>query len=148
MMNSFAAAESTDMTLSNESGILPVEFYQGRRDAGEDGATRRLMTAILVDAIHCYQAGAGRGWRDQDAAEARSWMFGIYPEFLSHSPSLCAELGISPDRIREDCFLMTSGSRLASGHPSSDLRPSGLFKCGRDAERRTTVRHDRSAAGK
>jgi hypothetical protein len=42
---------------------------------------------------------------------------------------------------------MTSGSRLASGHPSSDLRPSGLFKCGRDAERRTTVRHDRSAAG-
>jgi hypothetical protein len=104
MMNSFAAAESTDTTLSDESGILPVEFYQGRRDAGEDGPTRRLMTAILVDAIHCYQAGAGRGWRDQDAAEARSWMFGIYPEFLSHSPTYVLNSG----------FLQTAFERIAS----------------------------------
>jgi hypothetical protein len=124
MMNSFAAAESTDTTLSDESGILPVQFYQGRRDAGEDGPTRRLMTAILVDAIHCYQAGAGRGWRDQDAAEARLWMFGVYPEFPFSFANVCAELGISPGRIRER--LLLDDERIAAGVRPPFLRRSAI----------------------
>lgn len=144
-MNSFAAAQSTGTTLSDESGILPVQFYQGRRDAGEEGPTRRLMTAILVDAVHCYQAGAGRGWKDPDAAEARSWIFGVYPEFPFSFANVCAELGISPDRIRER--LLLDDERVAAGGRPPFLRRPAIrtlkVRSGRGTSHRRTSRSER-----
>ena len=57
MTNPFATVDFTETTLSDEGGILPLPFYQARHGASEGEAMRRLMTAILVDAVHCYQAG-------------------------------------------------------------------------------------------
>ncbi len=45
---------------------------------------RRLMTAILVDAVHCYQADA-YGWTEPEGSAAWLWIFGEYPEFSSPS---------------------------------------------------------------
>jgi hypothetical protein len=105
MTNPFAVVEFTETTFSDEGGILPVQFYQARHGAGEGEAIRRLMTAILVDAVHCYQAGARLGWTDQEGSGARLWIFGEYSEFPFSFSNICAELGISPDGLRERLLL-------------------------------------------
>lgn len=104
-MNTFGAGEFKEPDLFDESGILPVQFYQAGAIGTKNAPIRRLTTAILVDAIHCYQAGSRSAWKHQNAAEARSWMFGYYTEFPFSFPNACTELGISPDRIRERLFL-------------------------------------------
>jgi hypothetical protein len=59
----FIRAELAEAALFDENGILPVQFFQ-RGDGGkEDAAIRRLMTAILVDAVHCYEVAARCGWK-------------------------------------------------------------------------------------
>jgi hypothetical protein len=100
-----------------------VQFHQARRGAGEGEAIWRLMTAILVDAVHCYQAGPRPGCKDQEALEARSWIFADYPEFPFSFGNICAELGISPDRLRER--LLLDEERIASGsRPRLVRRPA------------------------
>lgn len=123
MINSYVAAGVTDTASFDQGGILPVQFYRGRHDEGKDAPTLRLMTAILVDAVHCYQAGARHGWKDQDTAEARLWMFGDHHESPFSFANVCAELGISPDRIRER--LLLDDERIAAdGRPRFVRRPA------------------------
>jgi len=40
-----------------DAGIVPAQFSPARREAGEMECIGRLMTAILVDALQCYQTG-------------------------------------------------------------------------------------------
>ena len=69
MTNLFAGAELAEAALFDENGILPVQFYQ-RGNGGNGEAIRRLMTAILVDAVHCYEAGARCDWKETEASES------------------------------------------------------------------------------
>ena len=123
MTNSFADTESTETARFDEGGILPVQFYQAPHDSGEGKAIRRLMIAILVDAIHCYQAGARRGWKDREASAARLWMFGNYPEFPFSFANVCAALGPSPDRLRER-LLLDHEQTASGGRPRLVRRPA------------------------
>lgn len=122
MTNLFAGAESADVALFDEGGILPVQFYQrGRRGKGEP--IRRLMTAILVDAVQCYEAGARCRWKNAEASEARFWIFGQYPDFPFSFSNICRELGISPTRIKER--LLLDQERIdAGGQPRLVRRPA------------------------
>jgi hypothetical protein len=131
MTNSFAAGEFTEKALLDEGGILPVQFYQARAGAGEGEAIRRLMTAILVDGVHCYQAGARLGWKGQEGSEARLWIFGDYAEFPFSFGNVCAELGISPERLRER--LPLDEERIACGGRPRLVRRPAVFRGGRYA---------------
>lgn len=122
MTNLFAGAESADVALFDEGGILPAQFY--RRSSGGNGEPiRRLMTAILVDAVHCYEAGARCGWKDAEASEARFWIFGQYPDFPFSFSNVCGELGISRDRIKER-LLLDQERIVAGGRPRLVRRPA------------------------
>lgn len=122
MTNLFAGAELAEAALFDDGGILPVQFYQ-RCDGGKGEALRRLMTAILVDAVHCYEVGARRGWKDAEASEARFWIFGQYPDFPFSFSNVCAELGVSRDRI-EERLLLDEERIVAGGLPRFVRRPA------------------------
>jgi hypothetical protein len=122
MTNLFVGAELAEAALFDENGILPVQFYQ-RGDSGEGAAIRRLMTAILVEAVHCYEAGARYGWKDAEASGARFWIFGQYPDFPFSFRNVCGELGISRDRIKKR-LLLDEERIVAGGRPRFCRRPA------------------------
>jgi hypothetical protein len=123
MTNLFAGAELAEAALFDESGILPVQFYRCG-DGGKGAAIRRLMTAILVDAVHCYEAGARCGWKDAEASEARFWIFGQYPDFPFSFSNVCGELGVSRDRIKER--LLLDEERIVAGGRPRFVRPPAI----------------------
>jgi hypothetical protein len=49
-----------DGALFHDGEILPVQFHSASREAINGEPIRRLMTAILVDAVQCYRSGARR----------------------------------------------------------------------------------------
>ena len=122
MMNVFAGAELAEAALFDEGGILPSQFHQ-RGDDGKGEAMQRLMTAILIDAIHCYATGARCGWKDAEASEARFWIFGQYPDFPFSFSNVCSELGISSDRFKERLRL-DEERIVAGGRPRFVRRPA------------------------
>ena len=122
LTNLFAGAELAKAALFDEGGILPVQFYQ-RGDGGRSEAIRRLMTAILVDAVQCYEAGARCGWKDVEASEARFWIFGQYPDFPFSFSNVCGELGISRARVKRR-LLLDEERIVAGGRPRFVRRPA------------------------
>jgi hypothetical protein len=143
-MTNLLAAELAEAALFDEGGILPVQFDQ-RGDGGKGAAIRRLMTAILVDAVHCYEAGARCGWKDAEASEARFWIFGQYPDFPFSFGNVCSELGISRDRIKER-LLLDQKRIVAGGRPRFVRRPAVQPLKARSQRRGgcTIVHHDLS----
>lgn len=122
MTNFFAGAELAEAALFDGSGILPVQFHQ-RGDCDKGAVIRRLMTAILVDAVRCYEAGARCSWKDAEASEARFWIFGQYPDFPFSFSNVCAELGISRERI-ERRLLLDEERIVTGGRPRYVRRPA------------------------
>ena len=83
--------------LFHDIGIVPAQFYPGRRDAAQTEPMRKLMTAILVDAVQCYRVGQRQTVKGTEALEACTWIFGNYAELPFSFTNVCTELGLSPD---------------------------------------------------
>ena len=62
-----------DSALFQDSGIVPAQFYPHRRGAAEIDPIKRLMTAMLVDAVQCSQARESQ--RIKKVSEALTWIF-------------------------------------------------------------------------
>src|SRR5215470_4747533 len=84
------------------------------------------MTAILVEAVRCYDAGPRCGWKDAEASEARFWIFGQYPDFPFSFSNVCRELDISRDRIKER--LLLDEERIVAGGRSGFLRRPAIWR--------------------
>jgi len=108
--------------LFHDIGIVPAQFYPGRRDAARTEPVMRLMTAILVDAVQCYRAGRRQVVKGTEALEASVWIFGSYAEFPFSFTNVCTELGRSPDRIRQQ-LRDEDEQALAAGRPKMIRRP-------------------------
>ena len=83
--------------------LTPMQYYGRVRSHGpETDATKRLMLAVLEDALRCLHISAeGRRPADRRAtAEAESWIFvqGLQGPFAFES--ICETLGIQPDYLR------------------------------------------------
>ena len=109
--------------LFHDIGIVPAQFYPGRRDAAQTEPIRKLMTAILVDAVQCYRAGRRQTVKGTEALEAGVWIFGSYAEFPFSFTNICTELGLSPDHIRKQ---LRDSDKEASegGRPKMIRRPA------------------------
>ena len=90
-----------DSALFQDSGIVPAQFYPHRRGAAETEPLRRLMIAMLVDAVRCFQAGERQRVKRKEVWDAGTWIFGRYADFPFSFVNVCAELGVSPRRIRQ-----------------------------------------------
>jgi len=59
MLPMLKRTESTDSDLTQPEAVLPVQFYGPRRQASDFEPLQRLLIAMLVDAVHCFQTSFG-----------------------------------------------------------------------------------------
>lgn len=103
---------------SESEAVLPTQFYGARRGASNIEPMRRLMIAMLVDAVRCFQtkAGADRTARSQEFAEVKSWLFSDDDDGLFSFNAVCDALGLDPKSIR-NWLARWQEKRLADAKP-------------------------------
>jgi hypothetical protein len=111
-----------DDALVLDIGVVPAQFYPARRNSAELEAIKRLMIAILVDAVRCYRMGQRQVVKRVEALEASSWIFGTYDEFPFSFINVCTELGVCPDRIRQQ-LRESDKQAVVGGRPKMLRRP-------------------------
>src|SRR5262249_28027598 len=82
--------------------LMPVQYYDGaHRDDPETQAIKRLMFAVLADAVRCLQtypqSCAGR----RVFGEAEWWILDRNSDGPFTFHAICETLGIEPDRLRD-----------------------------------------------
>lgn len=76
--------------------VLPLQF--ATPTASKLNGVRRLMAAVLADAIHCYCGNEGR----RVFEEAQQWLFGPAGSDLFAFQNVCNELGIDTEALRKE----------------------------------------------
>jgi hypothetical protein len=84
--------------------LTPGQYYDRvHRDDHETQAVKRLMLAVLSDAVRCFLAYAAA--RDRTGrlrfAEAEAWILDHKPEGPFAFVTICESLGIEPNCLRE-----------------------------------------------
>jgi hypothetical protein len=82
--------------------ITPEQFYDSRHDDGAIAPVKRLMMAVLEDALRCFQnnSNAATGPRKRLFAEAEQWLCGETGDGPFSFDTVCETLGIEPDFLR------------------------------------------------
>jgi hypothetical protein len=82
--------------------ITPEQFYDLRRDDSSIAPVKRLMMAVLEDAVRCFQnnAGARGGLRQKLFTEAEQWLCGDVGDGPFSFETVCETLGIEPQFLR------------------------------------------------
>jgi hypothetical protein len=95
--------------------ILPAQFSDGHRRAARSEPLRRLMAAILEDAIRCFRTNinARRAPRRLEFWEAKQWFFGSEAEGPFAFENVCHVLDIDPTQFRRK-LLTWRNSQIAS----------------------------------
>jgi hypothetical protein len=84
--------------------ILPSQFYSRNHRTDVATPVRRLMLAVLTDALDCLSGRAidARGSaRQREARRAAEWVALDSDMYLFSFNSVCEALGIDPDALRE-----------------------------------------------
>jgi hypothetical protein len=103
-MDNMLAIVNGDEHLNNEfsaaEAILPLQFHT-RRTSAEP--LRRLMIAMLLDAVRCFQTkfSTHHQARRQEFAEVRSWIFSDKDNGPFSFKAVCDTLEIDPGAIRK-----------------------------------------------
>jgi len=82
--------------------LTPEQFYDERRDDSVMRPIKRLMLAILEDALRCLQkyAQAKSGARRLMYWEAEQWLYSDGGNALFSFTMVCETLGIEPEYLR------------------------------------------------
>ena len=123
--------------------VLPSQFFGILRQKGFVEGEKRLMAAVLADAVDCYMKQAfnpeprGR----QVYRDAESWIFQDEPgTWLFSFRNICDMLGLEPEYIRR-------GLRTWTDTRQPSLRPSDAFRRGPSADRSSGTREALKKAG-
>jgi len=89
-------------SLFEPESILPSQFFEGRRKNEALEPVKRLMLAVLTDAVRCYQIGfdAKRTCRRRAFREAEGWLFSRTADGPFSFENVCCALDIAPDCLR------------------------------------------------
>src|SRR6266478_5278044 len=82
--------------------LTPEQYYEMRRDDSAIAPVKRLMNAVLEDALRCFQnnADAKVGPRKRLFEEAEQWLCGEGGEGPFSFETVCETLGIEPNFLR------------------------------------------------
>ena len=97
-------AESTIARLTIPDVLTPVQYYEGvRAQHPETHAMKRLMLAVLEDALRCLQTYTGKRNPAHRKAfgEAETWILDRRAQGPFAFVSVCEALGIQPDHLRD-----------------------------------------------
>ncbi|MGH7905967.1 MAG: hypothetical protein ACREP6_05010 [Candidatus Binataceae bacterium] len=106
--------------------LTPEQYYDERRDDSALRPVKRLMMAVLEDALRCFQnnAAAKTGARARAFAEAEEWLCGESGEGPFSFDTVCETLGIEPQYLRsglrnwrDEQLAGITGRRLARRSP-------------------------------
>lgn len=93
--------EVNDLPLQGDA-ILPSQFHGSRRGGERVEGEKRLMCAVLEDALRCFErnlkARSGRARRA--FVEAEYWLFKERNDGPFSFEHVCEALGLSPDYVR------------------------------------------------
>lgn len=101
-MNTYAASDDLPNIFQNVC-ILPVQCGEARRKKMPSEGERKLLFAVLEDAIRCYlrcRDGSRSARKNPEFREAAEWL-GCDEEYGPFAfVSVCEALGIDADRLR------------------------------------------------
>jgi hypothetical protein len=82
--------------------LTPDQYYDVRRDDSRIAPVKRLMLAVLEDALRCFQnnADAKSGPRKRLFADAEQWLCGGEGDGPFSFETVCETLGIEPSFLR------------------------------------------------
>jgi hypothetical protein len=82
--------------------ITPEQFYDSRHDDSAIAPVKRLMMAVLEDALRCFQnnSNAKSGPRKRLFVEAEQWLCGETGDGPFSFDTVCETLGIEPQFLR------------------------------------------------
>jgi hypothetical protein len=100
---SMVSREPTESDFSELQGVLPEQFFGDRRGTSEIQPVRRLMIAMLVDAVKCFETrfDARQPATCREFAEVRSWIFSDADDGVFSFRAVCDALGVEPALIRK-----------------------------------------------
>ena len=109
--------------------ILPSQFSGARRGTAESEPVKRLMAAILQDAIDCFRnnINARTPLRHREHFQARDWLFGSGAEGPFAFENICYVLDLDPTQIRRT-LKDFRGRESTESARSSDARPATIAK--------------------
>lgn len=101
--------------LFETDALLPAQFYANFRQGAPAYAERRLMMAVLQDALECFRKHAfARDSRGKQLfREAREWIFDADRHWCYSFENICEALGIDASYVRrglEDWYLHTQSN--------------------------------------
>ena len=111
--------------VSQSQAVLPLQFYGPRRGTLESEPRRRLMSAVLIDAVRSYQTKFKRyqSGRRQEFAEIQSWLFSGRDDGPFSFRAVCGESEIYPEAVRQG-LTRWAAERVAGRKPPMIQRPS------------------------
>jgi hypothetical protein len=95
--------EYSESRLEPES-VLPSQFFDSRKNKQSEEGVRRLILAVLTDAVRCYQVGldAKMAARRRVFREAKQWLSYSRADGGPFSfENVCGALDITPDYVRD-----------------------------------------------
>jgi hypothetical protein len=81
----------------------PLQLYGARRGVGANESLLRLMNAMLIDAVRCFQTkfGSRQQTRRQEFAEVWSWIFSGDDKRTFSFKEVCDALELDPKAVRK-----------------------------------------------
>ncbi len=106
--------------LFEPDALLPAQFYAAFRGGSGVRGEKRLMLAVLEDALDCYQkyASADDGHGRQLFEEAQTWIVSDDRGWFFSYENICETLEINPEYLRCGLDRWRRGV-LSVGRPSS-----------------------------
>jgi len=93
-------------SIEEHNTVLPDQFFMSARTHPGLEAEKKLMIAVLMDAVKTYRKSLGVDTRRAERllAETEAWFFEEHehdPEWLYSFENICATLNIRPEFVRE-----------------------------------------------
>ena len=100
--------------------LTPTQYFDSkRRDSGDD-PLKRLMMAVLQDAIRCYQDGekSGSALKRKQFIEVKDWIFDECSRGPFSFVVVCEVLGLVPEYLRFGLARWQNHGKLRLGRRS------------------------------
>ena len=103
--------------------ILPAQFFQSLRTKGRFDGERRLMIAVLEDAVNCFmkQIHATDPKARQLFLDAEEWIAAHDRTWFFAFENVCDTLDLSPEYLREGLFKWRAAERRRVGDAAAAM---------------------------
>jgi hypothetical protein len=104
--------EQFDDEYSQAGAVLAMQFHGDRRGTAMTEPLRRLMVAVLVDAMRCFRrnVGAPQPAKRREFVEVQSWIFSDKDNGFFSFGAVCEALEVDPKAIRKRLVHWTDSS--------------------------------------